>query len=59
MSVGVADDIRRCTVSSSDLDDLGSLVRSTDNPSAYLQPISDHCAHANPSQRSFQSMDLA
>jgi hypothetical protein len=49
MPIVVANEVRRCTVSSSDLDDLGGLVRGADNSSVYVQPISYICVHANPS----------
>jgi hypothetical protein len=51
VTVGVADQIWRCAISSPDLEDLRCLVRGTDNPSVNVQAVSHCCAHAYPSPR--------
>ena len=51
MTVGVADQIWRCAISSTDLEDLRRLVRGTDNPSVNVQAVTHCCAHAYSSPR--------
>lgn len=49
MPVRVADEVGRSTVSTPDLDDLGGLIRSTDNPSTNVKLVSNNGTHAHSS----------
>jgi len=49
LSVITADEVRRRSVSSSNLDDLRALVGRTDDPAVHVQPVPHCCAHGNSS----------
>lgn len=48
MTVVAADEVRRPAITSTNLDDLGRLIRRTDNPAVHMQPISHYCAPVSP-----------
>jgi hypothetical protein len=55
MSVVVAHEVRRCSVGSPNLDDLGRLVGRTGRPAVHAQPVTYYCTHDNSSPRVLSS----